>query len=232
MAKVRAAGDEIDDESEAARRRQGVQSHRPAVPLPPVLGHGIRGGTCCAARPGRRRDNPAVRRETSCRNRACQRAADHVLGAVRPRHAVASVDIGQVFSEHLRPYRNAHVQVQSVWGMTVAEELLTFDGMCEKNGIDPCDGLDRLTACPEWFAADDYADAHADRPRCRWRKAADRPAGPGRCSATCPPARGRRRRSRRHGSAPRGDGGIVRPRCRTPLPLTPRPGRCAHACGP
>ena len=41
--------------------------------------------------------------------------------------------------------------------MTVAEEMLTFDCMCERNGIDPGDGLDMLLANPDWFAADDGA---------------------------------------------------------------------------
>ena len=66
-----------------------------------------------------------------------------------------SIDIEQVFSRHLRPYWNAHVMVQSVGGMTVTEEELTLDGMCERNRIDPCDGLDRRIACPDWFATDD-----------------------------------------------------------------------------
>ena len=68
-----------------------------------------------------------------------------------------SADIEQVFAVYLRPYKNGHIQAQSIWGMTVAEEMLTFDAMCEKNGIDPCDGLDMLLADPNWFAADDGA---------------------------------------------------------------------------
>lgn len=63
-----------------------------------------------------------------------------------------SSGIERVFNSLLRAFKNAHVQVQSEWAMTVSEEVLTFIGMCERNGIDPCNGLDMLLDCPDWFA--------------------------------------------------------------------------------
>ena len=74
-----------------------------------------------------------------------------------------SNEIERAFHELLGPYKRSHFQTQSVWGMTTGEELLTFIGMCTRNGIDPADGLDMLMADPNWFAADDGA---ASAPRC------------------------------------------------------------------
>ncbi len=68
-----------------------------------------------------------------------------------------SNEIERAFHELLGPYKRSHFQTQSVWGMTTGEELLTFIGMCTRNGIDPADGLDMLMADPNWFAADDGA---------------------------------------------------------------------------
>lgn len=120
-----------------------------------------------------------------------------------------SSDIEQVFSKHLRPYRNTHIMVQSVWDMNVAEEMLTFDAMCEKNGIDPCDGLDRLMACPEWFAADDGSGG-----------------GSGGCGCASSPGHGysqagRARRVRRY--MPTGPG--------PPMPASPKPPARQHPLG-
>ena len=68
-----------------------------------------------------------------------------------------SNEIERAFHELLGPYRKAHVQTQSVWGMTAGEELFTFTGMCARTGIDPANGLDMLMADPNWFAADNGA---------------------------------------------------------------------------
>ena len=158
MADVRAAGDEIDDESEAALLRGAVKAHHRIRYLYLFL---------------RCWDTASEWAQAALRDLV----ATEIIPLYGENHPVAtaltnalptmfyalstpgmpfdSSDIEQVFSKHLRPYRNAHIMVQSVWGATVTEELLTFAAMCEKNGIDPCDGLDRLMACPEWFAADD-----------------------------------------------------------------------------
>ena len=97
-----------------------------------------------------------------------------------------SNDIERVFHSLLGPFKRAHVQVQSVWGMTVAEELLTFIGMWERNGIDPARGLDRLICGPDWFAADDGAAEaveetarHPCAPTAVRRVRRYRPTGPG-----------------------------------------------------
>ena len=70
-----------------------------------------------------------------------------------------SNEIERVFNWLLGPFKRAHFQVQSVWGMTTAEECLTFDGMCEINGINPADALDMLAFDPDRFAADSGAAA-------------------------------------------------------------------------
>ena len=152
MDDVRGAGDEIVDESEAVRLRGAVRAHLRilhlyrflrcwdtasdearaalldlvAAAIIPLYGDGRPIATALANAP------PTT-----------------FYALSTPGMPFDSGGIEHVFNNHLRPYRNAHIMVQSVWGMTVAEELLTFDGMCEKNGIDPCDGLDRLMACPE-----------------------------------------------------------------------------------
>ena len=78
-----------------------------------------------------------------------------------------SSEIERVFHWLLGPFKRARFQVQSVWGMTTAEESLTFAGMCEINGINPADALDMLAFDPDWFAADsgaaDAVAAHRSR---------------------------------------------------------------------
>ena len=186
MADARAAGDEIGDESEAARLRGAVKAYLRfshlcmflrcwdtaseeaaaalrdlvATEIVPLYGGGG----------GRGGGHPVATALTN--------ALPTMFYALSTQGMpFDSIDIEQVFGRYLRPYRNAHIMVQSVWGMTVTEEELTFDAMCERNGIDPCDGLDRLMACPDWFAADDGGSGrcgcgsatpegcrHADRP--------------------------------------------------------------------
>ena len=214
MAKVRAAGDEIDDESEAARLHGAVKAYNHIAQLYLFLRCW---DTAFEEAHAALRDLVATEMIPLCGGKppvaaALANALPAMFYALSiPGMPFDSVDIGQVFSEHLRPYRNAHVRVQSVWGMTVAEDLLTFDGMCEKNGIDPCDGLDRLTACPEWFAADDYGGGGC---ACGSAAAPDspppRPRGP--AVARMPAARDGRRPA-----APRG------PRTATNLPVSAPP---------
>ena len=69
--------------------------------------------------------------------------------------------IERVFNWPLGPFKRARFQVQSVWGMTTAEESLTFDGMCEINGTGPADAPDMLAFDPDGFAADIGAAAAA-----------------------------------------------------------------------
>ena len=166
MADARAAGGEIGGESEAALLRGAVKAHLRffrlcmflqcwdtaseeaaaalrdlvATEIVPLYGAGAAGG-------GR----PVATALTNALSTMFYALSTQGM-------PFDSIDIEQVFGRYLRPCRNAHIMVQSVWGITVAEEDLTFDGMCERNGIDPCDGLDRLVACPDWLAADDDDD--------------------------------------------------------------------------
>ena len=100
-----------------------------------------------------------------------------------------SNEIERAFHELLGPYKRSHFQTQSVWGMTTAEELLTFIGMCTRNGIDPADGLDMLMADPDWFAADGGA-ARRVRPSAPLPQPATGRRGG--CAATARPAPARR----------------------------------------
>ena len=61
---------------------------------------------------------------------------------------------GRAFRQPLGPSKKARLQVQSAGGMTTAEESLTFDGMCEINGMDLAGAPDMLAFDPDWFAAD------------------------------------------------------------------------------
>ena len=160
MADVRAAGDEIGDESEAALLRGAVKAYLRFFHLCMFLRCWDTASEEAAAA---LRDLVATEIVPLYGGSGGHPVATALTNALPTMfYALStqgmpfdSIDIEQVFGRHLRPYRNAHVMVQSVWGMTVTEEELTFDGMCERNGIDPCDGLDRLMACPDWFAADD-----------------------------------------------------------------------------
>ena len=143
MAKVRAAGDEID-ESEVARLHGAIKAYNRIAHLYLFL-------RCWDA--ASEEAHAALRDLVAAEIIQLYGGKPPVAAALAnalpamfyalsvPGMPFDSVDIGQVFSERLRPYRNAHARVQSVWGMTVAEDLPTFDGMCEKNGIDPCVGL-------------------------------------------------------------------------------------------
>ena len=112
-----------------------------------------------------------------------------------------------------------------VQGMAAAEGLLTFGGMCERIGINPCDGLDMLTACPEWFAVDDGGRCGCASSR---GMAAVRPSGPGGCGAAClpPGAAGAVASPGRRPTGPDAAPGLS-----SPPPAPPQPNRSAHARG-
>ena len=59
-----------------------------------------------------------------------------------------------------------------MWGMTTAEEILTFAGMCEVNGMGPAGALDMPAFDPDWFAADDVRPAPRRRTAAAPAKAA------------------------------------------------------------
>ena len=134
-----------------------------------------------------------------------------------------SNDIERAICKHVSPVKKAHVQVQSEWGATVTEELLTFTGTTERNGIDPASGLDRLLINPDWFAADDDDDADDGAPAVRQRPCARaavrrvhryRPTGPG--PPPAPPPRCRRSCNRCSSRS----GGAGEEEKSSPLPLT------------
>ena len=158
MDEARAAGDEIDDEAEAAQLHGAVKAHLRLLCLYMFLRcwDTASEGAQAALRDLVAAEIIPLYGEGHPVATALTNALPTMFYALStPGMPFDSGDIERVFSKYLRPYRNAHTMVQSVWGMTVFEEMLTFDAMCEENGIDPCDGLDRLMACPEWFAADD-----------------------------------------------------------------------------
>ena len=162
--KVRAAGDEIDD-GEAAARRGELKAYFRMLFLYLFLrcwdtaseqaAQDLRNLVSCDILPLYGDKHPV--------KAAISNALSSLFFALSvPGMPFDSNDIERVFHSLLGPFKRAHVQVQSVWGMTVAEELLTFIGMCERNGIDPARGLDRLICDPEWFAADDGAAEAAE----------------------------------------------------------------------